>query len=365
MKQAWIDSYAKLLANYCLDIQPGDKVFVQSTFLAEPLLKAFYRESLRAGGLTEFSLQFSDKEEIFYEEANDAQLKFVSPSYQNAMEHFDVFLNIRAPYTLINKNLDKEKFKLRSEASKPVLQTYFRRTGNGEMRRSLCQYPTQVSAEMAGMTLSEYSQFIAKACKLTEPDPVKAWLHVREKQQHYVDYLDNVKTLRYQSDKMDIEFSVAGRKWINSDGRNNMPSGEVFSAPVEDSVQGYAFFDYPALYLGQEISGIYLEVKDGYVEKWSAESGGEILDQLFSMEGARRFGEVAIGTNYDIDRSTGNILFDEKIGGTIHMAVGQSYAQCGGKNESAIHLDLIAGMQAGGSIYADGLLIYENGFFTI
>lgn len=365
MKKEYIESYAHLLVHYCLGLQPGQQVLVQSTFLAEPLLKAFYREALKAGANVEFQLSFGDMEEIFYEVAGDDQLKYVSPSFKQAMETFDAYLNIRAPYSLENEKMDREKWKIRSEAQKPVLKTYFDRIGNGSMRRSLCQYPTQANAELAGMSLEEYGQFIAHACKLDTPDPVKAWENVRDTQQKYVDYLDQVDQLRYISDKMDVTFSVKGRKWINSEGRNNMPSGEVFSAPIEDSVNGTAYFDYPTMYLGKRISGITLYIEQGLITSWRAEEGQDVLDKIFEVEGARRFGEVAIGTNYEIQQATGNILFDEKIGGTIHMAIGQSYQQCGGKNESAIHLDMIAEMKNGGKIIADEKVIYENGHFLI
>lgn len=365
MKKEWISSYAHLLVNYCLGLKKGQQVLVTSTFLAEPLLKEFYREALKVGANVEFQLSIGDMSEIFYEEADTDQLKHVSPFFKYGMENFDAFLNIRAPYKLENENMDREKWKIRSAAQKPVMQTYFKRLGDGSMRRSLCQYPTQASADLAGMTLQEYGEFIANACKLNTDDPVKAWENVRDTQQKYVDYLNKVEHIRYVNGKMDVNFSVKGRTWINSEGRNNMPSGEVFSAPVEDTVQGTAHFDYPSMYLGKKISGITLYIEDGLVTSWHAEEGQDVLDKVFEVEGARRFGEVAIGTNYEIQQPTGNILFDEKIGGTIHMAIGQSYIHCGGKNESAIHLDMIAEMKEDGQIYADGELIYEKGQFLI
>ncbi|HEY1406796.1 MAG TPA: aminopeptidase, partial [Spirochaetota bacterium] len=158
-------------------------------------------------------------------------------------------------------------------------------------------------------------------------------------------------------------FSVAGRTWRNSDGKRNMPSGEIFTSPVEDSVNGVIRFSFPGVYMGEEVEGVTLHVKDGFIEKWSADKGGKLLDEVFKIEGSRRFGEVAIGTNDSINRFTRNILFDEKIGGTIHMAVGASYPETGGKNESAVHWDLINDMRSGGKIFADGACIYENGVF--
>lgn len=358
--------YAQLLVDYCLDIQKGDKFYIKTTPLAQPLLKEVYREAIKKGAMVVVDLEFDEKNKIFFEEASDDQLAFISPIYVQAMESYDAYLVIRAPYTLIeDKESSSESRKKRLKHMRPVMEKYFERTGNGEMKRTLCQYPTQANADEAGMSLEEYGEFIYEACRLNSENPREEWLKVRANQQKIVDFLNQCDMIRYRNQATDISFSVKGRKWINSDGRTNMPSGEVFTGPVEDSVNGKVHFDYPSIYMGKEVSGITLEVKDGYIEKWSAEVGGDILDRVFSIEGARRFGEVAIGTNYNITRATKNILFDEKIGGTIHMAVGQSYKQTGAKNSSAIHWDMIADMQQDATIEADGKVIYGNGVFLI
>ncbi|HHB52662.1 MAG TPA: aminopeptidase, partial [Saprospiraceae bacterium] len=183
-------------------------------------------------------------------------------------------------------------------------------------------------------------------------------------QQAAVDLLNKREFIQYKGEGIDISFKTTGRIWMNSDGQTNMPSGEVYTSPVEDSVNGVVQFTYPAIFQGHEVEGVTLWVKDGYVEKWEAKRGNEFLTQILKTEGARRFGEAAIGTNYDINRFTKNILFDEKIGGTIHMALGQSYLQTGGQNKSSVHWDMIAGMQNGGEIWADGEKIYQNGRFV-
>jgi aminopeptidase len=171
--------------------------------------------------------------------------------------------------------------------------------------------------------------------------------------------------MRYISKDTDISFSTKDRIWINSDGRANMPSGEVFTGPVEDSVNGTIFFSYPGVYMGHEVENVRLWVKDGLVERWEATRGKDFLNYIFTIPGARRFGEAAIGTNYDISRITKNILFDEKIGGSIHMAIGQSYLHTGGNNESSVHWDMITDMTEAGEIWADGEKIYEKGKFLI
>ena len=233
------------------------------------------------------------------------------------------------------------------------------------MRRCICQFPTQAAAQEAGMSLKEYENFIYKSCFLFDEDAIESWKQLGRNQQVATDYLNGCSRIYYKGPHIDIQFSTSGRKWINSDGKANMPSGEIYTAPVENSVQGVVTFTVPSIYMGQEAEQVQLEVKDGVVQKWTAIRGMELLNQVFDMPGARIFGEAAIGCNSNIQRFTKNILFDEKIGGTIHMAVGQSYAQCGGKNESTVHWDLITDMTNGGEIWADDVMIYKDGKFTI
>lgn len=364
MNQSILEKYAKLLVDYCLDIKKGDKLYINSTTAGEPLVKEVYRAATQAGGIVEYHLSFSEETRIRMKYSVDTQLTHLPVLHAHAMEHFDAYLAIRAPHNLVeNHGIDKSKMKLRSAALKTMSDHYFRRTADGSMVRSLCQYPTQASAQMAGMSLEEYSNFVFNACRLYDENPKASWLQVREDQQHIVDYLNKVDKLQYITNETDISFSVKDRIWINSDGRTNMPSGEVFTGPIEDSVNGTVYFNFPSVYSSRPVRGIKLKVKDGKVEKWTAEEGQELLNEVFEIPGARYFGEVAIGTNYNIQQATKNILFDEKIGGTIHMAVGQSYLQTGAKNQSAIHWDMITDMTQGGQIIADGKLIYENGKF--
>jgi aminopeptidase len=256
-----------------------------------------------------------------------------------------------------------DKVKIRQEAFNPTQQKYFARTATRELKRNLCQFPTVANAKEAGMTLEEYQHFVFDACRLHTEDPIQAWLDVRASQQKIVDLLNSRETIRYKGNGTDITFSTKGRTWINSDGQTNMPSGEVYTSPVENAVNGVVHFTYPAIYMGQEVEEVTLWVKDGFVEKWEAKKGQSFLDYIFDIPGTRRFGEAAIGTNYSIQRFTKNMLFDEKIGGTVHMALGQSYLQTGGKNESSIHWDMIADMTNGGEIFANDEKIYENGQF--
>jgi len=358
--------YADLLVNYSLALQKGERVFISSTYLAEPLLMEVHAAVLHAGAHPFFDLAMRGQEKSFFVHAQDHHLDFVSPFKKMAFEEFEAFLSIKAPYSLEeDSGIDPEKRKRFKKTMSAVTETYMQRTGSGKMKRCLCQFPTEADAKIAGMSLEEYTAFVFSACFLNAENPVDEWLKIRRMQQSIVDFLNTKKQMRYRHPDFDISFSCEGRTWINSDGRANMPSGEVFTSPVEDSVNGTIHFSFPGLQFGKEVEGVSLHVKDGEIISWSAEKGQDVLDEVFKLPGATRFGEAAIGTNSNIQRITRNILFDEKIGGSVHMAVGQSYYHCGGKNQSDIHWDMITDMKNGGEIFADGELIYKNGKFLI
>lgn len=366
MNNTFLDKYASLLLNYCLEMQPGEKLLVNTTTLAEPLVEKLFEQSLQMGVIMEVMFDWKGKLETYAAYGHAAQAGYVSPLYREAVESYDGYLVIRAPFiskvtTIPSTTLTA----LRSEAIKDLNKLYFERTATRSLKRNLCQYPTEQGARSANMTLEQYTDFIINACYLNEDDPGAHWVKVRQVQQSIVDHLNKCSSFRYQSEVMDIQFDTTGRTWINSDGKTNMPSGEVYTSPVEDSVNGYITFTLPSLYQGHQLHNVRLEVKDGYIEQWTCDNNKEVLDEVFKIEGSRRFGEAAIGTNYRITQLTKNILYDEKIGGTVHMAIGQSYLQSGGKNESTIHWDMITDMVSGGKIYADDELIYENGRFLI
>jgi aminopeptidase len=361
-----LQKYANLLVHYCLEIKEGDKLYISTTTLAEPLLREVYRAAIKAGALVDFNMSFREQNRIFITEASDAQLDYVLPAFREMMETYDAYLVIRAPFNVKeDASNDPIKSKRRQAALHDVNQIYMERIADRNLKRCLCQYPTQAAAQEANMSLEEYEAFVFGACHLFSPNPAQEWIKVREKQQSVVDYLNQCDQITYRNKHSDITFSVKDRIWINSDGRSNMPSGEVFSSPIEDSVNGVIHFDFPSIYMGNEVDGITLKVKNGQIVEWHADKGQDFLDTIFEMEGTKYFGEVAIGTNYNIQKTTKNILFDEKIGGSVHLAIGQSYKQTGGKNISPVHWDLIADMKDGGTIHADGKLIYQNGEFLI
>jgi aminopeptidase len=358
--------YAYLLADYCVSVKENDRIFIKSTAIAEPLLLELYREINSRGAFYDSKITLREEERVFFESATETVLSDISPLDYEINKHYDAIITVRAPYNLKSLNTISPERKMRAkEAHEELHEIFSQRSARGELRWVLCEFPTDASAQECGMSLHEYSRFIFESCRLDEPDPAAAWRRCSVEQQRIADFLNGVSELRFRGKNIDISMSVKGRKWINSDGKRNMPSGEVFSAPVEDSVNGTIYFSYPALFMGEEIEALTLEVKNGRVSSWQCSKGQAILDSLFDIQGARIFGEVAVGLNKGVKRFTKNILFDEKMDGTIHMAVGSTYPETGGTNKSAIHLDFITDMKSGGEILADGIKVYENGTFLV
>jgi aminopeptidase len=226
-------------------------------------------------------------------------------------------------------------------------------------------WPTPGGAVRAGMTLAEFELFVARALFLGQPDPVASWGELSRFQRQLIERLRHAREIRIESDDTDLTLNVGKRPWINSDGRRNMPSGEVFTGPIEDSANGRIHFDIPSGPPGIDVRGVTLELRDGEVISATADEGEDYLRAaLATDDGARRLGELGIGTNFGIDRPIGAILFDEKIGGTVHIALGRSYPETGGKNVSGLHWDLICDLRPGGRVTADGRLICEDGRFV-
>jgi aminopeptidase len=360
------EKYAELLVRYSLYLKKGERLLISSTYLAEPLVCEVYREALRAGAHPQTWISLNGIGRVLYDEGSIEQLQYVSPLYRYAVENFEAFLTIRAPFNVRElQSVDAGRKKTAAMAEADLKNIYRQRAASGSLKWTLCEFPTEAQAQESGLGGKEYENFVYSACFLNDDDPQGRWLKVHDEQQHAVDVLNGKGSIRFKGKDMDISFSTKGRQWINSDGKHNMPSGEVFTSPVEDSVNGYIRFSYPGIYMAQEIEGVRLEVKDGEVVRRDASKGKKLLDSILEVPGANRFGEAAVGTNTGIDKFTRNMLFDEKMGGTVHMALGSSYGEAGGRNESAIHWDLLADMREGGEIYADGELIYRNGRFLI
>jgi aminopeptidase len=362
-----IEKLADLLVNYSVKVKPGDKVAIQGDTPAEPLLKAIYAKVIQAGGNPFFVISPEGISDIFFKYASDDQIKHVPPPTKLIMETYDVRIAIGGESnTKELSHVDPAKMVMRSQARTEIMKTYLERAARGELRWTYALYPTNAYAQDAEMSLSEYEDFVYNACLGDINDPIGYWKKFSAEQQKIIDWLKGKKHIHVTAPETDLQLSVEGRTFINCDGHENMPDGEVFTGPVEDSINGHVLFSYPCIENGKEVSGIRLWFENGKVVKATAEKNEEFLLQtLDTDEGARRVGEFAFGTSRGITSFTRQILFDEKINGSFHMALGASYPETGGKNESAIHWDMICDMRQGGKVMVDGELFYQNGKFVI
>ncbi len=360
-----LNKLAKLLVNYSAKVKPGDFVLVSCEDVAEPWMAEVVKEAIKAGAHVETILDSHTVKENKLKYSSKEQLKQESFILKYALEKADVWLSAWGTRnTKANSNIDSEIIKLSAIGAKSWRKVYSDGMGDGTLRWCGTQFPTYADAQEASMSLSEYEDFVYGAGLLNSDDPVAEWEKVSAGQERWVKYLDLKKQLHIISKDTDIVVGVNNRKWINCDGKVNFPDGEVFTSPEENNINGVITFSFPGIYMGKEIQGIRLKVVDGKVQQAAAEKGQDLLDTLLTLdEGASRFGEVAIGTNYGINKFTRNMLFDEKIGGTIHMAIGDSMAEAGGLNKSNIHWDMLCDMRQCGKIYADGELFYEKGHF--
>lgn len=362
-----VEKLADVLVSYSTNVQPGDKVWIQGDTPAAPLIKAVYARVLQAGGhpLTQISLP--GMEELFFRYASEEQIAHVPGPVEMLMETYDVRIGLYADVnTKELSGVDPSKMVLRSQAMRGLMKTFMKRSAADELRWVLTIFPTDAYAQDAEMSLSDYEDFVYGACLPEPDDPVGYWRRFSAWQQGVVDWLKGKERVHVVGPETDLRLSIAGRVFENSDGKNNMPSGEVFTGPVEDSVEGHVFFSYPAIYQGREVTGVRLWFEKGRVVKAAADKNEEFLLQTIDTDaGARYVGEFAIGTNKGITQFTHQILFDEKINGSFHMALGAGYPETGSKNESAIHWDMICDLRDGGEIWVDDELLYKNGEFVI
>jgi aminopeptidase len=366
MADSRLQKLALVLVHYSLKLKPGDKLVIEGHAIAAPLIKEVYREAVRAGAHVETEIGLPDLREIFYQEAGDDQLSFVSDLHTFASDYFDAMLSVWAEEnTQALSGIDPARLAKRSASQQPISKRFLERIGNGSLRWCGTMFPTAAHAQDAGMSLSNFENFVYGAGLLDENDPVAGWLKVRAEQQRVIDLLSQHDEIHIVAPGTDIRYRTAGRTWINCAGTENFPDGEVFTGPIEDSVNGTVRYTYPAIYHGNEVEDVRLTFRDGKVIESSAGKGQDFLNAMLGMDaGSRTLGEAAFGLNYNIKRFVKDTLFDEKIGGTMHMALGASLPESGGVNESSLHWDMVCDLREG-QAYADGKLIYEKGRFLI
>lgn len=360
---ARVEKWARVLVDYSLRLKAGDYLVVESTPLAEPLIREAFRQAVRRGAHVDVRLGLPGLSRLFYTEASDEQLRFISPIRRLVIERADATLSISAPFNVKElTGVDPARLAAASAAAAPLMQTFMERSASGSLRWCLTNYPTHALAQEAAMSLDEYAEFVFAAGLLDANDPVAAWQEQSRRQAALIAVLERAQELRVVAEDTDLRVGVAGRRWVNADGSHNFPDGEVFTGPVEDAVEGTIRFTYPAIHLGREVVDVRLTFERGRVVEARAAQGEDLLRALLDTdEGARRVGEFAIGMNYGITRFTKSTLFDEKIGGTVHLALGAGYPETGSTNRSAIHWDLVCDLRRGGELYADGRLILRDG----
>ncbi|WIG60951.1 MAG: Aminopeptidase [Ktedonobacterales bacterium] len=361
-----ISRWAKTLVNYCLSVQPGETVLISAGPVAEPLVAEVYREVLRAGGHPIPRINLSSLTEILLREGNDEQLAYIDPSLRLLAEQANCRLHISSETnTRYLTNVDPARQAIAARAMRELGRIRSQRSAAGEEKWCGTLYPTQAYAQDADMSLADFQEFVYEACFLNSDEPAERWRELGREQQFYVDWLVGKDKVHVVGPDTDLRLSIAGRTFRNSDGKRNFPSGEFFTGPVEDSVEGTIRFTIPTVVNGHLVQDVRLTFECGKVVEAKAATGQQFLDQMLEMdEGARFVGEFAVGNNFGITRGIRNILYDEKIGGTIHMALGNSYPETGGKNVSALHWDMICDLRepaGGGEVYVDGTLFLKDG----
>jgi aminopeptidase len=356
---------AEVLVSYSGGVKAGDLAVLQGPMHVEPLLEQLYAAVLQAGGQPTVRCA-PELEDLLFAEGSDAQIEWQTPGEQQDIEQTDVWIVIDAPSnTKALTSVDPEREARVQRARLPLRERYLERALAGELRWVLTAYPTNAAAQDAQMSLAQYEEFVYAAAFLDDGDPVARWRAFAGELERVAELLNTKQELRFVAEGTDLTFAVGGdRTWLPSDGHENFPDGEVFTAPLDDSAEGEITFTFPAVFSGRQVDDVRLRFHEGQVVDASASRGEEFLREMVALDdGARRVGELAFGLNDAVRVFTRNILFDEKIGGTMHLALGSAYPECGGTNRSALHWDMICDLRSGGEVYADGELVYRDGRF--
>ncbi|NGX31121.1 MAG: Aminopeptidase 2 [Chlamydiae bacterium] len=371
MKNPRLEKLASILVEYSCTIQPKQLVMIKSDPVAMPLIDAIYVELIKKGAYVDLKLSPDHLKPLFFKYANEDQLKYCSKLDLHTTKTIDAYIGIWSEVnTKALSHTSIAKQALNSASKKELSSIFMERAGKEELNWCGTLFPTQASAQDAEMSLDEYEEFVFNAGYLNHKDPVKIWKEIDVKQQKVANFLNTKKMLRFKAyNGTDLEVNVEDMKWISCCGKNNFPDGEVFTGPnltaKDGGVNGYVHYSFPAIYRGHEVHDIELTFEKGVVVDYKASKGLDFLKAMIHQdEGSKRLGEIAIGTNFQIKEHTKNILFDEKIGGTFHAALGSGYPETGNKNMSGLHWDMICDLRKGGTVEADGEVILKDGKFV-
>ncbi|MDI3340534.1 MAG: aminopeptidase [Sphaerobacter sp.] len=362
-----IERLARVLTEYSLELRPGETVVISGGRLAAPLLLATYRHALRLGALPILDVHLPEAQEILLRHGSDAQLQAISPLEEFASTQADARLSVAAAEnTRMLAGIDPARQRVFGRARADLRQRHLERAARGELKWTATLFPTAAYAQEADLSLHDYAEFVFRAGFLDDPDPVARWRELAAYQQRLIDWLTPRREVHVTGPDTDLRLRIAGRTWINSDGHRNFPSGEIFTGPIEDSVEGTIRFTHATIVQGREVEDVRLWFERGRVVRATAARNQAFLEAMLETDaGARYVGEFAFGTNRAIDRFTRNILFDEKIGGTIHLALGAGYPDSGSQNQSAIHWDLICDLRQGGQVTVDGEVFLKDGEYVV
>jgi aminopeptidase len=360
-----LDTLASLLCTYSMEVEPGQLVLVDGPAREAALMAAVTRQVTRMGAHPIVRPRLDSVDPLLLELGTDEQLEYVSMIERYEIDAPDRMLTIWADAnTRAMSAVPDGRETIRRRAMRPVVDRFLEREGAGEIRWCGVSLPTAAQAQQAGMAVADYEAFVYNAGHLNDPDPVAHWRTVSARQAEVCERLSKVTELRIVAEDTDLTVDVGGRKWINADGHENFPDGEVFTSPDETKTQGHIRFSFDAPYGGREVGGVRLWFEDGVVVREEADRGAAFLKEMLDLdEGSRKLGEVAFGMNDEIQTATGSIAFDEKIGGTCHVALGLAFPLAGGTNQSALHWDMVCDLRDGGEVYGDGELLARNGKF--
>jgi aminopeptidase len=358
---------ARVLVNYSLGVKKGDRFAIIANPVAAPLIREVVREAIRAGAYPEPFVGTPGVQEIIFTEGSDEQLAYIPAAQRIIIEEYETMLQIMSDENTKGLNgVDPDRIAIQQKAFGELVPTYMKRSAEGSLRWSIAMFPTNAYAQDTEMSLSDFEEFVYGVCFLNDEDPVARWQELGRKQERYVQWLNGKHSIHLRGQDTDLTFSVDGRIFINDDGHKNFPGGEFFTGPVENTANGYIRYSFPASFGGRSVEDVRLRFENGVVVEAQAAQGQDYLEKMLGMdEGARRLGEFAFGNNRNVNRPTKYILFDEKMGGTVHLALGASIPETRGVNVSSLHWDMVCDLRRGSEIHVDGELFCKDGEFVI
>ncbi len=370
MRDQRIDKWADVLVKFSLAAKPGESAFLLGDPEALPLIEAVYEKFILSKVNVECMLLYRPLTEFLLQHGSEEQIAFTPFARLAGVEKYDLYLYIGANNnSKMLSQINPKKQSFAAAGYKPILNTILGRSAKGEMRWCYTMFPTSSAAQDAEMGNRGYEEFVLHAGFLNEDAPIQAWQNLEKKHDYLIQFLEKKKELRFQSEQgTDLKVNIAGMKWVNCCGKINFPDGEVYTGPnlkaADGGVNGIVRYSLPTIYRNVEVHDIELVFQQGAVIEARASKNEAFLHEMIAQDaGAKFVGEIAIGTNDHIQACTKNILFDEKIGGTFHLALGKGYPETGNTNESALHWDMIFDLRKGGTIKADDELILQNGTF--